>query len=321
MSFWRTAYQNGRWWLLNPANELTFSFGLNTVEPGDNWRDFYASKDAWREAAGGVMARAKLNTTGAFSKEILPGFARTWHLNLLGGYTAKKGLPPKSPQQLKLVTEPGFKTFVAEQCADECEPDAEELVGYFLDNELNWNSSLADFRNLVETYFQVCRNAIRARDANHLIMGSRFHRPTFGKSLVWKTAGLYCDVISVNYYGVDKPVLSQTRDWFGWTGKPYLVTEMYAMADQGVKDDMPCDNSNGAGKVVPRQSDRADFYDEFMTQAYRDPYWVGTHWFRYMDDPSSGGANKGIVGVKYSTYGRLIDQMTATNGRAPGAVA
>ncbi|MFZ9938605.1 MAG: hypothetical protein ACO3JG_16330 [Luteolibacter sp.] len=172
--------------------------------------------------------------------------------------------------------------------------------------------------HVYETYFRITTSAIRAALPYHLCLGSRFHGPAVACEPVWRAAGRWCDVISINYYNVWTPKTGHLRDWYAWSGKPCLITEFYAKgADSGMA------NSSGAGWEVKTQADRGAFYQNFTLALLESKTCVGWHWFKYMDndpadsssDPSNTDSNKGMYNIRYEPYQPLLDSMRELNGK------
>lgn len=312
--FWTLRKVGSRWWLVDSAGNNTRTIGLNSVDTdpkADDWSLHYSSKGEWHDAIKRMMDDAGMNTVGAFGNEDIPGVAKTPLLSFLGGYASDQNIDPKSANARRLISKPGFTDFCMERARQKCEPDNENLIGYFFDNELNWTGASAA---TIRSYMQKCRDAIQAFDTHHLLFGPRIHRPSFDNERLFKVAGQYCDALAINYYGVNKPVLVQTKKWSDWAGgKPYIVTEFYAMAKRGCVDGFRPSNNKGAGAHVSTQSERAAWFKGFAERAISDPRCIGYHWFRYQDEPDDGGSNKGVVGIKFTLYAQLLQQMANTN--------
>ena len=178
----------------------------------------------------------------------------------------------------------------------------------------------ADFLALVvERYFRTVSKAIKKYDPNHLYLGARFHGAVPRLPEVFRAAGPYVDVVSVNLYHVWTPDLERLAMWERESGRPFLITEWYAKAmDSGLA------NTTGAGWLVKTQRDRARFYQNFTLALLQSRNCVGWHWFKYIDndptatkaDPSNQDANKGIVNNRYVPYTLLLEAMQQVNQRA-----
>ena len=172
--------------------------------------------------------------------------------------------------------------------------------------------------HVYDLYFEITTKAIRAVLPHHLCLGSRFHDPAVNKQGVWRAAGKWCDVISLNYYYVWTPQTDIVQRWTEWSGKPCMITEFYAKgADSGMA------NTTGAGWLVKTQAERGAFYQNFALALMQSKTCVGWHWFKYMDndpadpktDPSNKDSNKGMFNATYEPYQPLLDSMRELNTR------
>jgi acetyl esterase/lipase len=171
---------------------------------------------------------------------------------------------------------------------------------------------------VVKRYFGIVSRAIRKYDPNHLFLGARFYGSDLRFPEVFRAAGPYLDVVSVNWYRAWTPQREKLDMWTWESGKPVLITEWYAKgADSGLA------NTGGAGWLVKTQRDRGLFYEHFTLALLEAPSCVGWHWFRYSDndpgdktvDPSNRDSNKGIVSSRYAPYLPLLASMKQVNSR------
>jgi len=171
---------------------------------------------------------------------------------------------------------------------------------------------------VTERYYRIVSSAIKKYDPNHLFLGSRFNASALSYPEVFKAAGPYVDVVSVNYYLAWTPSPEQLASWSRESGRPVLVTEWYAKAmDAGLA------NTGGAGWIVKTQRDRGLFYQNFTLGLLESKVCVGWDWFKYADndpsdtkvDPSNRDANKGMVTILYEPYQPLIEAMKPLNER------
>jgi len=168
----------------------------------------------------------------------------------------------------------------------------------------------------LDTYFRITTEAIRKYDSNHLCLGSRLHGGALRMPIIFRAAGKYLDVIAVNYYGAWGPDQKRMAMWAAESGRPFMITEFYA---KGHDSGLP--NVSGAGWLVPTQTDRAWFYQNFTLGLLESKSCVGWHWFKYRDnnpqdlstDPSNRDSNKGIVSYQYEPYLTLLQQMKKLN--------
>lgn len=164
---------------------------------------------------------------------------------------------------------------------------------------------------LAGRYFAQTVAAIKAVDANHLVLGSRFAFPPPPE--VVAAAGRHVDVVSFNCYGPDP---NGALDAYEATGKPCLLGEFsFRGADSGLP------NTNGAGPVVATQAERASAFRRYVTAGLKRPMLVGYHWFEHADQPAEGrfdgeNSNFGTVTIDDRVYDELTREMTAVNAEA-----
>jgi hypothetical protein len=260
------------------------------------------------------------------------------------------------PNQTIFVFDTEFSTFCDSLAKAEIKANANDpnLFGYFSDNELpfglknlegyltlknkkdpgfieatNWlknkgisetqitDKERAEFAGLVaERYFQTVSEAIRKADPNHMYLGSRLHGAAKFVPEILTAAGKYCNVVSLNYYGVWTPTSEHLALWDKYLNKPFIITEFYTKAmDSGLA------NTTGAGYTVRTQKDRGYAYQDFCLALLESKNCVGWHYFKYQDndptakgvDPSNIDSNKGIVDNYYKPYLELTNSMKQLN--------
>ena len=170
----------------------------------------------------------------------------------------------------------------------------------------------------LDIYLEKVTAAIKKYDPNHLYLGCRFNQWNYElvNDEIFKTAGKYMDIVSINHYQKWEPDAQAVQNWGAWSGKPFFVTEFYT---KGEDSGLP--NNTGAGWNVRTQADRGWFYQNFVTELLRSGNCVGWHWFTYMDndpqnlktDPSNRDSNKGVVAWNFEPYTVLLDEMKQLN--------
>ncbi|KAA9037774.1 hypothetical protein FW778_16940 [Ginsengibacter hankyongi] len=176
-----------------------------------------------------------------------------------------------------------------------------------------------------ETYLKKVAAAVRKYDPNHLYLGCRFNQGSeeLSNPEIFKVAGKYMDVISINHYRKWQPDQSIMANWTKWSGKPFIITEWYT---KGEDSGLP--NRTGAGWNVPTQLDRGYFYQNFTIELLKSKSCVGWHWFTYQDndptdlktDASNRDSNKGIVDSNFKPYQPLLDNMKILNNHVYGLI-
>ncbi|MDZ8117816.1 hypothetical protein [Pontiella agarivorans] len=165
---------------------------------------------------------------------------------------------------------------------------------------------LADFSMLSEAfatqYFSIVHDALAGVLPNHMYMGCRL--TMWGMTTeVWKAARKYCDVMSYNFYGMG--IGPKTWAFLEEVDRPTVIGEFHMGAtDSGFFH---------PGLIhATDQKDRARMWKEYMESVRDNPYFVGAHWFQYIDSPITGRAhdgenyNIGFVRVTDVPYPHLV---------------
>ncbi|MHC4146491.1 MAG: beta-galactosidase, partial [Planctomycetota bacterium] len=157
---------------------------------------------------------------------------------------------------------------------------------------------LRDFyTRIAEEYFRVCSAEVKRASPNHLYLGCRFQQDN---DCAVRAAAKYCDVLSYNPYCYD---VSQYRPPSG-IDMPVIIGEFqFGALDRGMfSSDLV---------AVENQQDRAAKYKSYVQGALRNPFYVGAHWFMYLDLNPSGepwGFNfqTGFVDVCDTPYDEIV---------------
>jgi|GEM_PF-741648 len=185
-----------------------------------------------------------------------------------------------------------------------------------------------------ERYFGVLARAIRRADPNHMILGCRFAGGHAAEP-VWQSAGRYCDVMSINYYGnVDlrhgiardhycpytgRPLREAFDHFYKQGRRPLLITEWsFPAIDSG----LPC--TKGAGQRFRTQAERARASEIFARAMLRMPQTLGYSYFMWVDEPALGistpfpeNTNYGLVSEDGVSYRELAKAFTRVHADAP----
>ncbi len=152
---------------------------------------------------------------------------------------------------------------------------------------------------IADAYFRQCREAVKEVDPEGLYLGCRFAASSH--PVVFRTAALYSDVVSVNRYAES---LTDLRLPEG-IDKPVLIGEFHFGAlDRG--------KFHGTLRPVADQMARGAAYEKYVRSALENPLVVGTHWHQFGDQATTGrddGENfqNGFVDVCDTPYTETID--------------
>lgn len=127
---------------------------------------------------------------------------------------------------------------------------------------------------IAEQYFKVLSEEMKSSAPDKLYLGCRF---AWGNDAATKASEPYCDVISFNKYVYD---LSSFQLPEG-VDKPCIIGEFHFGAlDRGMFHTGLCPTDS--------QADRAAAYEKYVLSALRNPLLVGTHWFQFGDQATTG---------------------------------
>jgi len=132
----------------------------------------------------------------------------------------------------------------------------------------------AFYTRVAVAYFSTVQQALRQAAPQQLYLGCRF---AWVNPRAVQAAAKYCDVISFNIYkhnvaeftlppGVDRPTIIGEFH-FGALDRGLFHTGLVATASQ---------------------ADRAQAYTDYVHSVLRHPNFVGCHWFKYSDEPTTG---------------------------------
>ncbi|MFA0087934.1 beta-galactosidase [Vibrio sp. 10N.261.51.F12] len=153
-------------------------------------------------------------------------------------------------------------------------------------------------------FFKIVSEEVKQELPNHLYLGSRF--ADWGVTPeATKAAAPYVDVMSYNLYAYD---LQSKGDWsrLEELDKPSFIGEFaFGAMDSGMFHPGPISGES--------QKWRGDMFKHYMQSVVDNPYFVGAHWFQYLDSPVTGRAwdgenyNNGFVTVTDTPYQDLVD--------------
>jgi len=175
--------------------------------------------------------------------------------------------------------------------------DAMLISRYALDKKEAHADLKAFYTKTAETYFGIIRDELKKAAPNQLYMGCRF---AWVNDRAARAAAMFCDIVSYNRYtySVAEHRLPEGID------KPTIIGEFHFGAlDRGMFH-------TGLRKTAS-QEDRADKYKSYVQGALQNPCIVGTHWFQYKDQATTGrgdGENYqiGLIDVCDKPYPEIV---------------
>lgn len=306
----RTEKVDGKWWLVTPSGHLFYSLGINVIKTDSDASNGYAHPDWYVSAPQAAMSFPTWNLRKKFGKtdfasdyyDFVLARLDAWGVNTIGNWSdgALTRLSRKpyvlsidlgSAELPKLSS--GFydtldETFAEKLAAAVAAPVATDgsaaataardpmCIGFFLGNELSFPADAAYY----EPFFKACKEALAAAAPAKLYLGCRFKSLRNAEAL-WTAAAKWCDVISVNAYVNSVAVFTDGNYAAPKFDKPVLHSEFhFGTLHRGMFSAGLC--------PVGDQCERARNYRRVVEGALRHPYFVGSHWFQYRDQPLVG---------------------------------
>lgn len=166
-----------------------------------------------------------------------------------------------------------------------------------------------------EYYYRTASEAMRKHDPNHLILGTRLHGRPLTLQQVHEACAKYCDIISVNMYGMWEPQDSyfntNYKSWIKYD-KPCFVTEFYTRdLNKTFEGEKYSGNGEGGGWYVKGDVVRGMHYQNFVRKLISYNHCIGWQWFQFTDDhnETNGWNNKGLISPDYQPYLDILKLM------------
>ena len=132
----------------------------------------------------------------------------------------------------------------------------------------------AFYTKTAETYFRICRECVKEVAPQNQYLGCRFSNVN---DRCARAAAKYCDVVSYNRYRYHVENVQPPEG----VDKPIIIGEFHFGAlDRGMFH-------TGLRKVAS-QIERGKAYQTYVHSALANPWIVGTHWFMYGDQATTG---------------------------------
>jgi hypothetical protein len=267
----------------------------------------YGNFDAWRDQ---VLTRFRswgFNSLGNWSE--LARFGQSAFPFTISLSTHCPGIP-NLKGNLPDLAHPDWEAAFTRHVEDELGPYRENpyVLGIFVDNEMGWRGlPEAEQADYAERYFSSVRRILKKVSPNHLYLGCRFVRKR-PSEIVCKTAGTYCDVVTVNSYDL-WPRREQFQEWHQLTGRPILLGEFHT-PEKSAKQLEPLYPA-----FTPEQ--RSQLYTELVQKWAEQPWSLGCHWYQHADQHITGrpvdGENQpvGVVDITDTPNVALINAVRA----------
>lgn len=296
---------------------------------GDDWYS------RWKEMTVKRMLSWGLNTVANWSDPNLGKTHRIPYVASLGGWgieTGQMGMPD--------IFEPGYREKVDSAAKDQCEPlkDDPFLIGYFIGNEPPWPEREQELVSVILTgeetgmkrelrnylaggdtperrkafvydtyskFLEIVNSAVRKYDPNHLNLGIRYGGSA-PDEIIQASKGF--DVFSLNIYAYE-PDQKVLQNIYNLTGLPIVIGEFHFGAPgRGMAPGLA---------QTKNYEERGVAYRYYVENAASHPALIGTHWFQWIDQPSTGrfdgeNYNIGFLDVTDRPYQEMVNASRET---------
>ena len=290
----------------------------------------------WMDLTVNRMNSWGINTIGNWSDATLGGSHRKAYVATLSGWGIDArfmGMPD--------IYAADYIANVDAAAARQCAPrkDDSYLLGYFIGNEPPWPNRESELANVILTgaespmqialkkyladggdtperrkafvyetfskFISIVNAAIRKYDPNHLNLGLRFGGSP-PDDIIKASKGF--DVFSINIYGY-VPNQNNLQKIYDFTGLPIIIGEFhFGTPGRGLAPGLA---------QTRNQEERGVAYRYYVENAAAHPALIGTHWFQWIDQPSTGrydgeNYNIGFLDVTDRPYPELIEAAKET---------
>jgi hypothetical protein len=311
------------------GNSSFYTWNLNRRYGSDwyqKWMDLtFRRMDSWG-----------INTIGNWSDPGLGDNQRKAYVATLNGWGIETG-----PMGMPDVYAPSYAATIDSVASWQCAPKKNDpfLLGYFIGNEPPWPGRESDLVDVIlegketpmqttlkrylsggdtperrkafviETYsrfIDVVCSAIKKYDPNHLNLGLRFG-DTPASEIIMASRN-YFDVFSINHYGYKAPI-DEIQEIYDQTGLPVIIGEFhFGTPGRGLAPGLA---------QTKNQEERGIAYRYYVENAAAHPALIGTHWFQWIDQPSTGrfdgeNYNIGFLDVTDRPYSELTNAVKET---------
>jgi len=293
----------------------------------------------WMDFTVRRMDNWGLNTIANWSDATLGGSQRKPYVVSISGWGNNA-----STMGMQDVYAPDYASTVDASAERQCaqRKDDPYLIGYFIGNEPIWPGRETDLLDIIlnggdtpmkaallkhleagdtkerrmefvyatyEKFVTLVDKAIKKHDPNHLNLGLRFGGSAHEQLI--NASKKSFDVFSINVYGysINKDLLQRIADL---SGLPIVIGEFhFGTPGRGLAPGLA---------QVSNQEERGVAYRYYVENCAANPAVVGTHWFQWLDQPSTGrndgeNYNIGFLDVTDRPYKEFIDAVIETNKR------
>lgn len=263
----------------------------------------YMSSLGLSTSTGGSSAFAHNNTMNVFDPDFITyvdgvnsaGLTKNADNDRIIGYTSDNELPKNKDMLLRYLTlDPsiGFNAFSYATAWTWLSAKTGKINPSLEDAKPEYYEEFKAF--VFSRLFETVANVIEKYDPNHMYIGTRADSTNKTSEGYLRAAGKYCDLLTINMYDGMEPSVSTMATIYRYSGKPFIVTEFYAKAEDAYDmNGQLLANQQNAGWLVKTQQDRANYYENYTLLLLESKYCLGWVWYRFRDNDQSLYTNDG----------------------------
>ncbi len=169
-------------------------------------------------------------------------------------------------------------------------------------NEKELRDNAEFLLGVVDRYYETAVRAIRRYDETHMILGNKLNGNTGVPDEILKLAGKHMDLVFYQFYGRYADQAATLDKYAELTGKAVFNGDSaYSVPDEHMR--------NPYGSHCRDQDERAEWFREFVMQAFARPEFVGWNWCGWMDSWEERQVNKQHSGIQ-DPFGRKYEPIT-----------
>ncbi|MFZ4582735.1 MAG: DUF7594 domain-containing protein [Paludibacter sp.] len=346
---------DGRWWMIDPNGYAGINIAATSFTTSSIQNDYDITRRIGFNGTGNFLS-SESQTKSGYNLQNFSTFSFTRRLNFFLNYKNDRKNYYSTPSAVQgsvdhvLVLDPQFVTYCDNLAKTSVLPYATErdLLGYFTDNEINFNQD--QLQNFVTdlSLGDPCRDSALVWAAAHGL--SEADCTTYSTKVTEALKQEFATYLADRYYKIVSEAIRKydpNHMVLGSRlhGRPRAILGVVA-ASQKYMDvtsvnfydkwspaeqiattnwtaDKPCivgefyikdinvftTTQSGAGWYVNSQASRGKFYQNTCLDLLKNKCYIGWHYFRYQDDTDS---NKGIVnnsGVEYTGMTSFMDEL------------
>lgn len=247
--FFHVERLGGRWWIVDPNGAPFYGVGTDHVNYNVHWCEKlgyapyarnvaakHGSEKAWAASATGRLKRWGFNLLGAGCSESVRyrGLAHTAFLSLGADFTAVSDIAPRTTWTgFPDVFHPRFAAWCEARARQLCAPVKDDpwLLGYFLDNELEWFGKNGSDGGLFDEAMRKAADHPARRDLVAFLR-ARYTGDVGKLNAAWKTSLTSFDALptAANLPGSPTPAaVRDRRDWVRRVADRYFAVTTAAI--------------------------------------------------------------------------------------------